>query len=165
MCKITGRSVSAPTVLIDKYAKKDTFSTTCIVAIPHRYRHDFSKNNNFFILGIDKSIISAIIFHVPCGCSSSGRAPPCQGGGSEFEPRHPLHKKKADAFASAFFLFCGDRLEKSNPTRRWRVGRAGLTARNLYSCRRQECNRASSPAFPISASPRLPCVRGAGKNL
>ena len=26
-----------------------------------------------------------------CECSSSGRAPPCQGGGSEFEPRHPLH--------------------------------------------------------------------------
>ena len=25
-----------------------------------------------------------------CGCSSSGRAPPCQGGGSEFEPRCPL---------------------------------------------------------------------------
>ncbi len=29
-----------------------------------------------------------------CGCSSSGRAPPCQGGGSEFEPRHPLQKNK-----------------------------------------------------------------------
>ena len=29
-----------------------------------------------------------------CGCSSSGRAPPCQGGGSEFEPRHPLHLKE-----------------------------------------------------------------------
>ena len=28
-----------------------------------------------------------------CGCSSSGRAPPCQGGGSGFEPRHPLHVK------------------------------------------------------------------------
>ncbi len=27
-----------------------------------------------------------------CGCSSSGRAPPCQGGGSEFEPRHPLQQ-------------------------------------------------------------------------
>ena len=26
-----------------------------------------------------------------CECSSSGRAPPCQGGGSEFEPRHSLH--------------------------------------------------------------------------
>ena len=25
------------------------------------------------------------------GFSSSGRAPPCQGGGSEFEPRNPLH--------------------------------------------------------------------------
>ena len=29
-----------------------------------------------------------------CGCSSSGRAPPCQGGGSEFEPRHPLQSNK-----------------------------------------------------------------------
>ena len=29
-----------------------------------------------------------------CGSSSSGRAPPCQGGGSEFEPRRPLQKKK-----------------------------------------------------------------------
>ena len=29
-----------------------------------------------------------------CGCSSSGRAPPCQGGGSEFEPRHPLQTDK-----------------------------------------------------------------------
>src|SRR5882672_5346772 len=25
-----------------------------------------------------------------CGCSSVGRAPPCQGGRREFEPRHPL---------------------------------------------------------------------------
>ena len=40
---------------------------------------------------------------VRCGCSSSGRAPPCQGGGSEFEPRHPLHK---DRFRKeAVFLF------------------------------------------------------------
>ena len=29
--------------------------------------------------------------HEMCGRSSSGRAPPCQGGGSEFEPRRPLH--------------------------------------------------------------------------
>ena len=28
-----------------------------------------------------------------CGLSSSGRAPPCQGGGSEFEPRSPLQSK------------------------------------------------------------------------
>ena len=28
---------------------------------------------------------------ISCGFSSSGRAPPCQGGGSEFDPRNPLH--------------------------------------------------------------------------
>ena len=28
-----------------------------------------------------------------CGFSSSGRAPPCQGGGSEFEPRKPLQNE------------------------------------------------------------------------
>ena len=27
-----------------------------------------------------------------CGFSSSGRAPPCQGGGSGFEPRNPLSR-------------------------------------------------------------------------
>ena len=32
-----------------------------------------------------------IPFQATCECSSSGRAPPCQGGGSEFEPRHSLH--------------------------------------------------------------------------
>ena len=37
-----------------------------------------------------------------CGLSSSGRAPPCQGGGSEFEPRRPL--QKPIAFAIGFFI-------------------------------------------------------------
>ena len=36
---------------------------------------------------VDGSIPIRIAF---CGFSSSGRAPPCQGGGSEFEPRNPL---------------------------------------------------------------------------
>ena len=36
--------------------------------------------------------MSLMLIHFICGCSSSGRAPPCQGGGSEFEPRHPLQK-------------------------------------------------------------------------
>ena len=30
-----------------------------------------------------------------CGHSSSGRAPPCQGGGSEFEPRCPLQLRNS----------------------------------------------------------------------
>ena len=38
-----------------------------------------------------------------CGCSSSGRAPPCQGGGSEFEPRQPLQNKK-DTHMGVFFV-------------------------------------------------------------
>ena len=37
-----------------------------------------------------------------CGCSSSGRAPPCQGGGSEFEPRQPLQKTKHRLSVDAF---------------------------------------------------------------
>ena len=36
-----------------------------------------------------------------CGRSSSGRAPPCQGGGSEFEPRRPL-QHEAVAIASCY---------------------------------------------------------------
>ena len=39
-----------------------------------------------------------------CGFSSSGRAPPCQGGGSEFEPRNPLHKRTPNAFDAAEFV-------------------------------------------------------------
>ena len=37
-----------------------------------------------------------------CGCSSSGRAPPCQGGGSEFEPRQPLQFKHCASCAVIF---------------------------------------------------------------
>ncbi len=39
----------------------------------------------------------------------TGRAPPCQGGGSEFEPRHPLHK--APASCRRFFYGNGLALE------------------------------------------------------
>ena len=38
-----------------------------------------------------------------CGLSSSGRAPPCQGGGSEFEPRRPLHSKQDIRFGCPVF--------------------------------------------------------------
>ena len=41
------------------------------------------------------------------GRSSSGRAPPCQGGGSEFEPRRPLqHEAIVDAEMQRRWLFC-----------------------------------------------------------
>ena len=38
-----------------------------------------------------------------CGFSSFGRAPPCQGGGSGFEPRNPLQKSESHDFR--IFLF------------------------------------------------------------
>ena len=40
--------------------------------------------------------------YTSCGRSSSGRAPPCQGGGSEFEPRQPLQKTKHRLSVDAF---------------------------------------------------------------
>ena len=39
-----------------------------------------------------------------CGFSSSGRAPPCQGGGSEFEPRKPL--QKTEPTFSSVLIWC-----------------------------------------------------------
>ena len=42
-----------------------------------------------------------------CGRSSSGRAPPCQGGGSEFEPRRPLQHEAivcAEMHDDGFFV-------------------------------------------------------------
>ena len=42
---------------------------------------------------------------VRCGCSSSGRAPPCQGGGSEFEPRHPLQNHKERLPRVPYFIW------------------------------------------------------------
>ena len=54
----------------------------------------------------NRCLVSAIVLtqHL-CGFSSSGRAPPCQGGGSEFEPRNPLHIKSVRAIVLAFSFF------------------------------------------------------------
>ena len=50
-----------------------------------------------------------------CGRSSSGRAPPCQGGGSEFEPRRPLHLWKFSSAGRASALQAeGQRFEPVN---------------------------------------------------
>ena len=54
--------------------------------IPGRYppeRFSLLSRNSLRLTGIYCDV---------CRCSSSGRAPPCQGGGSEFEPRHLLQK-------------------------------------------------------------------------
>ena len=51
---------------------------------------DFSAHYQFIITNVARR--ERLSKNSPtCGRSSSGRAPPCQGGGSEFEPRRPLH--------------------------------------------------------------------------
>ena len=62
-----------------------------------------------------------------CGRSSSGRARPCQGRGSEFEPRRPLQKKKDThtgvflflerRFCAAKSVACGRMTERARETR------------------------------------------------
>lgn len=39
-----------------------------------------------------------------CGFSSSGRASPCQGEGSEFESRNPLQTKTLTKIGECFFV-------------------------------------------------------------
>ena len=61
---------------------------------PHSGRHCFasvaqSVEQRTENPRVDGSIPSG---STKCGFSSSGRAPPCQGGGSEFESRNPLHR-------------------------------------------------------------------------
>ena len=50
-----------------------------------------------------------------CGFSSSGRASPCQGEGSEFESRNPLQKWKQYPKGAVFIFAERSRLEQGNP--------------------------------------------------
>ena len=54
--------------------------------------------------GLDKPTLAGYNNTIVCGFSSSGRAPPCQGGGSEFESRNPL-QQKAQGISPCAFLF------------------------------------------------------------
>ncbi len=113
-----------------------------------RRRKRPQKNNlKFFKKVLDILGIAGIISHVPRGCSSSGRAPPCQGGGSEFEPRHPLHKIRPHFCEVLFFILGKLRLEpsKSNmPVAYWVPGRAPALPYALSFGKMRQ--RASSPA-------------------
>ena len=76
-----------------------------------------------------------------CGRSSSGRARPCQGRGSEFEPRRPLQKNKTTLWVVLFFVACrGPRLER---VRAQREKRAGGTFWCPCACRGAAAPRAS----------------------
>ena len=66
----------------------------------------------------------AVIILFVRGHSSSGRAPPCQGGGSEFEPRCPLQRETGHPVWMSCFLAEGE-LDTSTPTREARFQSEG----------------------------------------
>ena len=71
------------------------------IVMPTRGRHFLFPSAK---KGLDKPAPAGYNNTIVCGFSSSGRAPPCQGGGSEFESRNPL-QQKAQGISSCAFLF------------------------------------------------------------
>ena len=71
-----------------------------IAAIFRIYRMEILSSLRLFFCLWSGSENPRVIGSIPIGgtilsgFSSSGRAPPCQGGGSGFEPRHSLQKER-----------------------------------------------------------------------
>ncbi len=79
--------------------------------------------------GVDKRCDERYNLSCVCGRSSSGRARPCQGRGSEFEPRRPLQKETPSVRMVFSFWNAAGRLELAASTGAERVksrGPAGL---------------------------------------
>ena len=79
--------------------------------------------------GVDKRCDERYNLSCVCGRSSSGRARPCQGRGSEFEPRRPLQKETPSVRMVFSFWNVAGRLELAASTGAKRVesrGPAGL---------------------------------------
>ena len=78
---------------------------------------------------VDKQRVFCYNLPCVCGRSSSGRARPCQGRGSEFEPRRPLQKETPSVRMVFSFWNAAGRLELAASTGAERVksrGPAGL---------------------------------------
>ena len=94
---LTGRGCSGIINLVLRRKAKD--KTEKYAAVAHLVERHLAK-----VEVASSSLVSRSTFpkNLICGCSSSGRAPPCQGGGSEFEPRQPLQsvhlRKRVDFF-------------------------------------------------------------------
>ncbi len=91
----------------------------------------FKQKNEILHLRLDNA--DRLMYNIPCkneicGCSSSGRAPPCQGGGSEFQPRHPLQKKSVPIAGADFFCF---NKKNQNKTRNCSLAASPLNCREL----------------------------------
>ena len=74
-------------------------------------KNNLSKIN----LGLDKTDKYLYNWFCSCGFSSSGRASPCQGEGSEFESRNPLQKQKGSIHCFLFLFFCCGMRDSKRP--------------------------------------------------
>src|SRR5436190_11837810 len=88
-----------------------------------------------------KGCVSRVARHyyslLKCGCSSVGRAPPCQGGRREFEPRHPLQPSLGALHKSGGWISCAVALAKEDRPKRPSYGwQAGLWMLYVYLLRR-----------------------------
>ena len=113
--------------------------------------------------GVDKRCDERYNLSCVCGRSSSGRARPCQGRGSEFEPRRPLQKETPSV--RMVFLFGMPRAGGNSlprPARSsgrtaagFRVGRPALRPppfiAGAFVCRAAGCGH---PALRMSAANR-----------
>ena len=88
------------------------------------------------------------LFFRICGRSSSGRAPPCQGGGSEFEPRRPLQTNSKEPVYAGFLL-----IMVTWPSGKARVCKTLIrqfkSARHLHSSRKQVARGSFSAYSPL----------------
>ena len=94
---------------------------------------------------------SPVVPTIICGCSSSGRAPPCQGGGSGFEPRHPLQEKDIDFGVFYFYIYISYIYMRRARKGRFAVGEFKQSCElfeRLWACR-QAGAKPSEPRHPL----------------
>ena len=107
-------------------------------------------------------------YNTPCSCglSSSGRAPPCQGGGSEFEPRSPLQTETGHPIWMPCFFVRRKELTASIRARCTHQirGEAGLLRRPHKLHILRHCLKGSALLIPllVLSPPKTLCWFSAG---
>ena len=95
--------------------------------------------------GVDKRCDERYNLSCVCGRSSSGRARPCQGRGSEFEPRRPLQKETPSVRMVFSFWNVAGRVEHA----------ASTSAHQRTDC----CRISRREACPQAAAVYRRCLR------
>ena len=111
--------------------------------------------------GVDKRCDERYNLSCVCGRSSSGRARPCQGRGSEFEPRRPLQKETpSDRMVFLFGMPRAGWNSLPRPARSASNRSVGDGVPDVPSARR--CRAGNE--FPRRFAPRSKCPWGTPRN-